>query len=282
MTGLALSADVDLLVLVMAAAAVLCFPSPAPFSCYRSRAERPDGSDRAKWQRVGMAAAAVLALGLLLGLWPWWAGPVPALVVGLGVSRIPEGKNKSVRAQDRHRLAIHADLLAACLDTGMAVGPALLAVAEHHSRPDSGDRNDATGRKPAGWHSPSGRVPSADSMAGLLSRNHDPIELLGAVAALLMLGADPQRAWLAAQPHPDLRALASAARRSASGGTRFAEAVREHAVNLRASARSNAQREAGRAGVAMTAPLGLCFLPAFLCLGLAPVVVGLLATLRIF
>jgi hypothetical protein len=32
----------------------------------------------------------------------------------------------------------------------------------------------------------------------------------------------------------------------------------------------------------MTAPLGLCFLPAFLCLGLAPVVVGLLSTLHLF
>jgi pilus assembly protein TadC len=41
-------------------------------------------------------------------------------------------------------------------------------------------------------------------------------------------------------------------------------------------------RAAGRAGVLMTAPLGICFLPAFLCLGLAPVVVGLLGQLEIF
>jgi len=32
----------------------------------------------------------------------------------------------------------------------------------------------------------------------------------------------------------------------------------------------------------MTAPLGLCFLPAFLFVGLAPVVVGLLGRLDIF
>ena len=36
------------------------------------------------------------------------------------------------------------------------------------------------------------------------------------------------------------------------------------------------------AGVLMTAPLGVCFLPAFLCLGLAPVVLGLLGQLDIF
>ncbi|MDQ3055153.1 MAG: type II secretion system protein F, partial [Actinomycetota bacterium] len=32
---------------------------------------------------------------------------------------------------------------------------------------------------------------------------------------------------------------------------------------------------AQRAGVALMAPLGLCFLPAFVCLGVVPVVVGI-------
>ena len=60
------------------------------------------------------------------------------------------------------------------------------------------------------------------------------------------------------------------------------DAVREHGRQLREDARQDAARSAGRAGVAMTAPLGVCFLPAFLCLGLAPVVLGLLAQLSIF
>ncbi len=36
-----------------------------------------------------------------------------------------------------------------------------------------------------------------------------------------------------------------------------------------------AEARAQRAGVLITAPLGLCFLPAFLVLGVAPVVIGL-------
>ncbi len=106
--------------------------------------------------------------------------------------------------------------------------------------------------------------------------------LLDAVGALLMLGADTETAWKSAQRHPELAGLAAAAKRSAVAGASFADAVREHAVALRAAAADAAERTAGRAGVAMTAPLGLCFLPAFLCLGLAPVVAGLLSTLDIF
>ena len=49
----------------------------------------------------------------------------------------------------------------------------------------------------------------------------------------------------------------------------------------REEARQESARAAGRAGVLMTAPLGVCFLPAFLCLGLAPVVLGLLGHLTI-
>ena len=71
-------------------------------------------------------------------------------------------------------------------------------------------------------------------------------------------------------------------RRSAAGGGGLAQAVREHAGRLRADAAAASVRAAGRAGVLMTAPLGICFLPAFLCLGLAPVVVGLLGQLEIF
>ena len=38
---------------------------------------------------------------------------------------------------------------------------------------------------------------------------------------------------------------------------------------------SSVEARAERAGVLVTGPLGLCFLPAFICLGIVPVVVGL-------
>ena len=47
------------------------------------------------------------------------------------------------------------------------------------------------------------------------------------------------------------------------------------AADVRAEYRSAAEQAARRVGVLAVAPLGLCFLPAFVLLGVVPVVVGL-------
>ena len=119
-------------------------------------------------------------------------------------------------------------------------------------------------------------------MPGARSTGRGPLAGLDAVAAMLSLGADPATAWRAIDLDGDLAPLAAAALRSAAGGGGLAEAVREYAAQLRQDIAAESVRAAGRAGVLMTAPLGVCFLPAFLCLGLAPVVVGLLGQLQIF
>jgi hypothetical protein len=46
-------------------------------------------------------------------------------------------------------------------------------------------------------------------------------------------------------------------------------------ARVRAELVDTAQARAQRAGVLVAGPLGLCFLPAFLVLGIAPVVIGL-------
>ena len=47
---------------------------------------------------------------------------------------------------------------------------------------------------------------------------------------------------------------------------------------IRSTAADTAEARAQRAAVLITAPLGLCFLPAFVCLGVAPTVAGIAAT----
>ncbi|HZY74813.1 MAG TPA: type II secretion system F family protein, partial [Jatrophihabitantaceae bacterium] len=47
------------------------------------------------------------------------------------------------------------------------------------------------------------------------------------------------------------------------------------AEDTRAEVQADALARANRAGVLAMAPLGLCFLPAFLCLGIVPTVVGI-------
>lgn len=110
-------------------------------------------------------------------------------------------------------------------------------------------------------------VPTAIKAAGLSE--------LSQVAELLVLGADPNTAWAEALGNPATAALARAARRTARSGAALARQAAELAERARAEARDQAEATAQRAAVAVAAPLALCFLPAFLCLGVVPVVLGL-------
>jgi Flp pilus assembly protein TadB len=129
------------------------------------------------------------------------------------------------------------DLLAACLRAGLPVPTAITAVA------DQLPPHVATGLKE-----------SAD---------------------LLALGADPDTAWSPATSCPDTAALARGARRASQSGTALADLVTDLAATARTHATDTAEETAQRAGVLIAAPLGLCFLPAFVCLGIVPVIAGL-------
>ncbi|MDX8033898.1 type II secretion system F family protein [Lentzea sp. BCCO 10_0856] len=98
---------------------------------------------------------------------------------------------------------------------------------------------------------------------------------LSQVAELLRLGADPVTAWAPALDRPETAALARAARRTARSGAALARQAAELAERTRAEATNEAEAKAQKAAVAVAAPLALCFLPAFLCLGVMPVVLGL-------
>ena len=66
--------------------------------------------------------------------------------------------------------------------------------------------------------------------------------------------------------------------RAAVGGAPVAAAVQQVAEDARREAAAAAERAARRAGVLAVGPLGLCFLPAFLLLGVVPAVIGLAAS----
>jgi pilus assembly protein TadC len=98
---------------------------------------------------------------------------------------------------------------------------------------------------------------------------------LGQVAGLLRLGADPLEAWEALLADPILGGVARTACRSAQSGIRLAGNLEQLARELRAEARAAAQARAHRTAIWAMAPLGLCFLPAFVCVGVIPIVIGL-------
>jgi hypothetical protein len=108
-----------------------------------------------------------------------------------------------------------------------------------------------------------------------------PGTALRATADLLALGADPVQAWDPALTCPATAPLARAARRSARSGTALAGAATALADEVRAETGAAAEARAQRAAVLISGPLTLCFLPAFVCLGIVPVVAGLAAGIHL-
>jgi pilus assembly protein TadC len=123
----------------------------------------------------------------------------------------------------------------------------------------------------------SGMAVSAAASAGASSAPASLARLLNRAADLLALGAEPATAWTSADGPADKHAesLLRLARRSASSGAALAHGVAELADQSRHEAADAANAAAERASVLIAGPLGLCYLPAFVCLGIVPVVAGL-------
>ncbi|MDP5184051.1 type II secretion system F family protein [Blastococcus sp. BMG 814] len=183
-----------------------------------------------------LAGTAGLATGLLLG---GGVGACAAVVVtGVGerlLRTATPDRDAEERAVLLRELPVACELLAACLGAGLPLAGALAAVA--------------------------GVVP------GPLGRR------LHGVAALHRMGAAPRRAW-ADQP-AELGGLARVLVRSGESGAAAVPALHALAGETRSAARTQAQAAVQRAGVWVLAPLGLCFLPAFVCLGVVPLVLGI-------
>ncbi|MBR8741999.1 type II secretion system F family protein [Nocardiopsis sp. MG754419] len=101
---------------------------------------------------------------------------------------------------------------------------------------------------------------------------------LAAVAERLRLGAEPTAAWRrSALPEP-LVAVGRDLARAADTGAPVADLLDRHVSDLRRSLRARATARVERLGVLVVAPLGLCFLPAFVLIGLVPMAAELLGS----
>ncbi|WP_239393361.1 type II secretion system F family protein, partial [Frankia sp. CiP3] len=72
----------------------------------------------------------------------------------------------------------------------------------------------------------------------------------------------------------EIATFARALARTEDSGARLAATLARLADQTRAHHQEHALAAARRAGVTAVAPLGLCFLPAFLALGVVPVIAG--------
>lgn len=97
------------------------------------------------------------------------------------------------------------------------------------------------------------------------------------VAGLLRLGASPEQAWKGVPGTETWSSISFSARRASTGGTKLASALDRAADDTLAQQRARAVARAHRVGVLAVGPLGACFLPAFVCLGIVPVVIAVAA-----
>nr|WP_282613133.1 type II secretion system F family protein [Streptomyces sp. XM4193] len=187
---------------------------------------------------AGISVAVLLdgLLGTPLGL---LLGACSAAAAWRAVGKRP-GRGRGEKAELREagrQLPFAAELLAACLAAG--------------SRP-----------REAAWA-------VGASLGGPLG------ERLVRVCQELRLGAEPDAAWRCVAEVEGGRRLARCLEQAEQSGAPVVDEISRQAATARADrARAGAAR-ARQAAVHVTAPLGLCFLPAFLLATVVPVVIGL-------
>ncbi|MDH6451864.1 MULTISPECIES: type II secretion system F family protein [unclassified Streptomyces] len=94
-------------------------------------------------------------------------------------------------------------------------------------------------------------------------------------AAEVRLGGAPDEAWRKLASTPGAGALARLLERADVTGVPAAGPVAGLAADARADWGRAATARARKAAVLVTAPVGLCFLPAFIAVGVLPIVIGL-------
>jgi Flp pilus assembly protein TadB len=120
-----------------------------------------------------------------------------------------------------------------------------------------------------------GCMPAAAAMAAASAAPPVAAEALRAAATRLFLGEDPGAVWaLVAVTVPALADGARACARAAATGAAVADELHRLAAAARSRAQIDRRRRLQRAAVWLVLPLGFCFLPAFVLVGVVPVVVG--------
>ena len=133
------------------------------------------------------------------------------------------------------------DLLAACLDAGLPMVSAVATVAE---------------------------VSPPATKA-----------VLGGVAAEMSLGRVGGLAWDGLRAHAAWGRVAADLARAERSGLALADGLRAHADDARTEARDAAGKAARTVGVRSVVPLMTCFLPAFVLVGVVPIIASLLGDL---
>ena len=187
--------------------------------------------------RTVLCAASMATIGgLLLGWFGVAFGAGVGAVVGQLLGRLERPSVVREREQLVRDLPLAVYLLAACAQAGLP----LPLVLSHVAR----------------------------AVGGPLERR------LAIVASRWELGADPIREWRQLESDPVLSGLGAALVRAHRSGAPLTETLTRVAADTRRQVRARVLAAARSVGVSSAGPLAVCFLPAFLLIGVVPTVVG--------
>jgi len=189
------------------------------------------------------ACACVGTASFVSGRGGWVAGLVVGALLWVLVRRSEPASVRRRRERVRRDLPAFVELYAAALASGASPGTALTVV--------------------------------CDALPGAAADDLAP------VAARLALGLDPDEVWrrLVAES-PQLAPLGRVMVRSHEAGVAVTTAVLDLADELAASGRAAVEDRARTVGVRAAVPLGVCLLPAFLLLGIVPLVAAAVDGIR--
>jgi Flp pilus assembly protein TadB len=221
----------------------------------RSQARLADTRDADRAPRAVVAAAVGLLVGVAIGVFGGVVvGCACGSAVAFGLLRLREWFRRSFTGRSAvtngavvrrsrqptesvaRQIPAALDLVAACLSAGAAPAHAMAAV--------------------------------GSAFGGEVGA------VLVAVARLAMLGAPIETAWSGCLSDRRWAPIARAVIRAHSSGAALTDVLVHLADDRRRALRADAQAAAQRAGVRAVLPLGVCFLPAFVLVGVVPVVAG--------
>ena len=101
------------------------------------------------------------------------------------------------------------------------------------------------------------------------------------VVARLALGVDPVLVGQGLAEDPELAPLGRCLARAHATGASVVRSIERLADELAQRARADVEERARAVGVKAARPLGLCLLPAFVLVGIVPLVAALLSTLAL-
>ncbi len=211
---------------------------PVPWAGPAWLSARPDAPPSRQRAQIGVLLGAGTALLVSRPVWlAALAGLGVASVVYLVLGRLEPRRLVQQRDRARADLPTALDLLDGCVAAGLPLRSAVAAVGA------------ATG--------------------GPLA------ELLERVTAHTSVGFSDAQAWQALSDDPVLGALAKDLARGCDSGTALRPVLQQHAAEARSAAAADVQARARALGVRTIIPVSACFLPAFLLVGVVPILAGL-------